>query len=167
MPPLYPSFTPTYHHDIYPAIDPTQPTLDCSTKIVLITGAGRGIGKATGIAFGKAHAQGVILLGRTRSTLESTAEEIKKASEGRSDVFITTADFTDQKQVNAAMDSAIEHFGGKVPDVLINNAGGLVGIGHLIDVDIDEFMKAFDMNVRGRSAKVGKAPASWQSLCQI
>lgn len=32
-------------HDQYPAIDPTQPQLDCSKKIVLITGGGRGIGK--------------------------------------------------------------------------------------------------------------------------
>lgn len=38
---LYPSFTPTYHNDQYPAIDPPQPHLDCSSKIVLITGAGR------------------------------------------------------------------------------------------------------------------------------
>lgn len=74
---------------------------------------------------------------------------MKKVSDGKTDVFITTADFTKQDQVEAAMDSSIDHFGGKVPDVLVNNAGGLVGIGDLIDVDIDGFMKAFDMNVRG------------------
>lgn len=118
-------------------------------QIVLITGAGRGIGKATAVAFAKAHEKGVVLLGRTKSTLEDTAEEVKKVSGGSSDVSITTADFTSQSQVKAAMDSTIERFSDKVPDVLVNNAGGLVGIGHLVDVDIDEFMKAFDFNVKG------------------
>lgn len=149
MAPLYPSFTPSYHHDQYPAIDPTQPALDCSGKVILITGAGGGIGQAIAIAFAKAHAKGVILLGRTRSTLELTADEVEKVGEGKTDIFIVTADFLDQAQVKAAMDSAIEHFNGQIPDVLVNNAGGLVGIGHVIDVDIDEFMKAFDINVRG------------------
>lgn len=145
----YPSFTPTYHHEQYPAIDPTQPALDCSKKIVLVTGAGGGIGKAIAIAFGKAHAEGIALLGRTKSTLDETAQEVKDASGGVTDAFVTTADITNQDQVQAAMDSMIDHFGDRVPDVLVNNAGGLVGIGDVIDVDIDEFMKAFDLNVRG------------------
>ena len=148
MSPTYPSFTPTYHHDQYPAIDPTQLDLDCSGKIVLITGAGAGIGQAIAVAFAKAHAKAIVLLGRTRSTLEHVAGEVKTASNGKTVAFITTADITSQSQVQAAFDSAIDHFG-TVPDVLVNNAGGLVGIGSLIDVEIDEFMKAFELNVRG------------------
>jgi NAD(P)-dependent dehydrogenase (short-subunit alcohol dehydrogenase family) len=74
---------------------------------------------------------------------------VQEVGGGKTDVFVVTADITDQEQVQAAIDSTIEHFGGKVPDVLVNNAGGINGIGHLIDVDIDEFMKAFDLNVRG------------------
>ena len=145
----YPSFTPTYHHDQYGAIDPTQPALNCSEKIVLITGAGRGIGKAIAIAFAKAHAKGIAILGRTKSTLHETATEVKKVSGGSTDVFVTTADIMVQSEVQAAMDSTIEHFRGRVPDVLVNNAGGLHGIGSLADVDIDDFMKAFDLNVKG------------------
>ena len=149
MPSLYPSFTPTYHHNQYPAIDPTQPALDCSKKTVLITGGGRGIGKAIAIAFAQAHAKGIALLGRTNTTLEETALEIREAGGGETDVFVVTADIMVQSEVQAAMESTINHFGGRVPDVLVNNAGGIHGVGHLIDVDIDDFMKAFDLNVKG------------------
>lgn len=149
MAPLYPSFTPTYHNDQYPAIDPSQAALDCSKHTVLITGAGRGIGKAIAIAFGKAHAKSIALLGRTRSTHEETASEIKTISDGKTDVFVVTADIVDQEQVQEAMKATVEHLGGMAPDILVNNAGGLAGLGSLIDVDIDEFMQAFEINVRG------------------
>lgn len=149
MAPLYPSFTKTYHHNQYPAIDPIQPALNCSKKIVLITGGGRGIGKAIAIAFAQAHAKGIALLGRTKSTLDETAVEIRESTSGGTDVFPVTADIMKQSEVEAAMESTINHFGGRVPDVLVNNAGGLHGIGNLTDVDIDDFMKAFDLNVKG------------------
>ena len=149
MAPLYPSFTPTYHHEPYPAIDPTQPALNCSKKIVLITGGGRGIGQAIAIAFAKAAAEGIALLGRTKSTLDETAAQVKKNSGGSTDVFVMTADIMIQSQVQAAMDATIEHFGGRVPEVLVNNAGGIYGIGSLIDVDIDDFWKAYELNVKG------------------
>ena len=148
MSPTYPSFTKTYHHDQYPAIDPTQTLLDCSKKVVIITGGGRGIGKAIAIGFAKAHAKGIALLGRTKSSLENAAAEVRQASDGLTDVHIVTADIMVQSQVTEAMESTIKHFG-RVPDVLINNAGGITGLGSLADLDIDEFMEAYDLNLRG------------------
>ena len=145
----YPPFTRTYHHDQYPAIDPTQPQLDCSKKIVLITGGGRGIGKAIAIGFAKAHAKGIALLGRTRSSLEEAAAEVKSAGGRKTDVHIVTADIMVQDQVIKAMESIVDHFDGAVPDVLVNNAGGMLGLRSLADVNIDEFMRAYDLNVRG------------------
>jgi hypothetical protein len=44
-------FTKTYHRDVYPAIDAKNPTNSAAGKSVLITGGGRGIGKASLIAF--------------------------------------------------------------------------------------------------------------------
>ncbi|KAK5118660.1 hypothetical protein LTR85_008125 [Meristemomyces frigidus] len=145
--PLYPSVTNTYHHDQYPAIDPNRPELDCSGKVIVITGGGRGIGKAIVLAFAKAHAKGIGLIGRTQSTLDATAAEMKELNAG-TDVFVCTADIVLPEQVGQAMNSIIEHFGG-VPDVLVNNAGGLSGVGSLTDVDLDDIWSAFDINVRG------------------
>ncbi|KAK4505771.1 hypothetical protein PRZ48_003736 [Zasmidium cellare] len=143
----YPSFTKTYHHDQYPAIDPKQAALNCSKKIVLITGAGRGIGQAIAIAFAQASAKGIALLGRTKSTLEETAAKVKEVN-STTDVFITTADITSQPSVQASMDSVVSHFSA-VPDVLVNNAGGAMGRGVLIDVDLSEFWKCQHLNILG------------------
>lgn len=143
----YPSFTKTYHHDQYPAIDPSQPALDCSKKVVLVTGAGTGIGQAIAVAFAQAHAKGIALLGRTKSTLEETASKIK-AVNANTEVFITTADITSASQVQSAMDSIISHFN-TVPDGLVNNAGGMMGSGPIIDVDLTEFQKCLELNTMG------------------
>ncbi|KAK4962757.1 hypothetical protein LTR10_000384 [Elasticomyces elasticus] len=145
-PPLYPSFTSTYHSDQYAAIDPSQPSLDCSGKTVLVTGAGRGIGKAIAIAFAKANAQGIALVGRTLSSLDDAAKEIKQVN-ANVEVVVVTADITDSTQVQAAMDTIVDRFG--VPGVLVNNAGGLNGMGPLIDADLDDVWKAFELNVKG------------------
>lgn len=145
--PVYPSFTPTYHHDQYPAIDPTLPELDCSGKTVLVTGGGRGIGKAIALAFAKAHATGIALIGRTQSSLDETVAEIKQI-DSATDVVVCTADIVVPDQVQHAVNWVIERFG-KVPDVLVNNAGGLSGVGSLTDVDLDDFWRAFELNVKG------------------
>ncbi|KAF7194069.1 Short chain dehydrogenase citE [Pseudocercospora fuligena] len=147
MEPTYPSYTPTCHHDQYPAIDPSQPSLDCSNKIVLITGGGRGIGKAIATAFAEAHAKGIALVGRAESTLRETSQAIKQISP-RTDVFITTADIQDKTQTQAAIEATLAHFS-VVPDVLVMNAGVLRGVGSLIDVNIDDFWSAFEINTKG------------------
>ncbi|KAK5730573.1 hypothetical protein LTR15_000510 [Elasticomyces elasticus] len=146
-PPLYPSFTSTYHSDQYAAIDPAQPSLDCSNNTVLVTGAGRGIGKAIAIAFAQANAQGIALVGRTLSSLDDAAKEIKQVN-ANVEVVVVTADITDSTQVQAAMDTIVDRFG-DVPGVLVNNAGGLHGMGPLIDADLDDVWKAFELNVKG------------------
>ncbi|KAF2718569.1 NAD(P)-binding protein [Polychaeton citri CBS 116435] len=144
----WPSFTPTYHHDVYPAIDPTQPALDCSDKVVLITGAGSGIGKGIALAFAQAHAKGIALLGRTTSTLESCAAEVTTTSEGRTATFVCTADITKQDEVQAALAAAARHLGNRI-DVLVSNAGGVRAGGPLADIDIGGVWQTYELNVLG------------------
>ena len=86
-------------------------------KIALVTGAGKGIGKAVAIALAKEGAN-VGLIARTEKDLEAVAEEIKvlgvKVSYG-------IADISKMEQVIAAVEKIESELG--LVDILINNAG--------------------------------------------
>jgi len=77
----FPKYTKTFHHDTYPAIDPSRPESSTAGKVVVITGAGSGMGKRMCNAFAVSGCTKIAILGRTASTLEETKKEV----EGRFD----------------------------------------------------------------------------------
>jgi NAD(P)-dependent dehydrogenase (short-subunit alcohol dehydrogenase family) len=87
-------------------------------RAALVTGASKGIGKA--IAIGLAQ-EGVnlVLLARTKDTLDQAAEEIRKATGVK--VLAVTADVRDSAQVKAVADAAAKEFG--TVHIVVNNAG--------------------------------------------
>ena len=71
----------TLHHDIYPVIDPAGALSGAAKGLqVLVTGASRGIGRGIALAFARAGATKLILLGRDEQALAETAQLIKAAS---------------------------------------------------------------------------------------
>jgi NAD(P)-dependent dehydrogenase (short-subunit alcohol dehydrogenase family) len=70
------------------------------------------------LAWSTAGAEGIALLGRTSSTLESTAADLKVPT------LILTGDITKDEDVKAAYEKIIQKFGHI--DVVINSTGGLV-----------------------------------------
>ncbi|TFY61774.1 hypothetical protein EVJ58_g4301 [Rhodofomes roseus] len=112
------------HHDVYPAIDPRGALKDsCQGKSVLVTGAGRGIGKATAIAFALAGASNIVLTARSQSELESARNDILSESQlgSKPNILIQVTDVTSEESVKALFDM-LERESVQV-DVLINNAG--------------------------------------------
>jgi len=91
------------------------------TKVVLVTGASRGIGKGIALASSK---EGWItyITGRKLETLQSTCEDIKVQS--GNNVFPIVCDHNDDAQVKNAIDQIYETHG-RV-DVLVNNAYGAI-----------------------------------------
>ncbi len=87
-------------------------------KVILITGASSGIGRATALAFARRRAT-TILVSRSREKLEQVAHEI--ASLG-SPVRVLPTDVTVREQVDAMTEKVHQEFG-RI-DILINNAGG-------------------------------------------
>jgi 2-deoxy-D-gluconate 3-dehydrogenase len=87
-------------------------------KTALVTGGGRGIGRAIALAYAQAGAD-VAVVARTRSELEQVAREV--GATGRKGLAIT-ADLTRSQEVHRAVQEAIQGLG-KL-DILVNNAGG-------------------------------------------
>jgi NAD(P)-dependent dehydrogenase (short-subunit alcohol dehydrogenase family) len=109
-------------------------------KVVLITGATSGIGKATAIAFGKAGSK-VVLSGRRESEGQAVAKAITDA--GGTALFIQ-ADVTDEAQIEALVAKTIAAHGRL--DIAFNNAGVEV-TGPVTEASRADYEKVFDTNV--------------------
>jgi len=87
-------------------------------KVAIVTGAGKGIGKAIALGLADAGAN-VVCAARTLSDIELTASEIKK--KGRKALAVPT-DVRLSEQINNLINQTIAEFGSI--DILVNNAGG-------------------------------------------
>jgi NAD(P)-dependent dehydrogenase (short-subunit alcohol dehydrogenase family) len=114
--------------------------MDLKNKIALITGAGSGIGKASGIEFAKAGAK-VALLSRTASEIEATAREIGE------NALPVTADVSNAAQVEAAVQKVIDRFGRL--DVVYANAGINGMFAPIDDLRPEEWDRTININLRG------------------
>ncbi len=88
-------------------------------QAAVVTGSGRGIGRATALALAEAGAK-VVLVSRTATELDAVRGEIE--AQGGTAVSVV-ADVTDEASVREAMRCAREACDGRI-DILINNAGG-------------------------------------------
>src|SRR5437867_6965836 len=86
-------------------------------NVAIVTGGGRGIGKATALLLAETGCD-IVITARTKKELEETAEEIEK--KGR-EVLVVQGDIRDKNVVRNVVKKALEKFG-RV-DILINNAG--------------------------------------------
>ncbi|MBI3581089.1 MAG: SDR family oxidoreductase [Nitrospinae bacterium] len=111
-------------------------------KIALVTGGGRGIGRATAVLFAE-HGAKVALCSRTTGEADSTAKLIlSKGGVGRA----YECDVADEAAVRRLFADVKRDFGGV--DVLVNNAG-LFSRGMLEDVTLAEFNRVHAVNVGG------------------
>lgn len=111
-------------------------------KVVIITGATSGIGKATALKFGQAGAK-VVVSGRRESEGQSVADLIK--ADGGEATFVR-ADVANEDDVKALVAKAVETYGRL--DVAFNNAG-VEQVGPFAEVTQDDYQRLFDINVWG------------------
>jgi len=86
--------------------------------VVLVTGGGTGIGRATARAFARTGAR-VAICGRRPEPLAAVRQELEAAG---SECLAVEADIREPERVTALLDAVLERFG--AVDVLVNNAGG-------------------------------------------
>ena len=111
-------------------------------KIILITGATSGIGRATAIRFANVGAR-LILCGRRKEKLDVLVKDL--GENHQSLIF----DVRDKKAVFKAIESLPKEF--KKIDVLINNAGNAHGMDSAQTANLDDWDAMIDSNVKGLS----------------
>ncbi len=112
-------------------------------RVAVVTGGGKGIGKAISLAFAKEGAI-VVIAARELASLEATAEEIRSHG-GRADVVVTDMRYADQikKMVTYTLD---KH--GRI-DILVNNAAVGGPTANLLDLDLNEWNNVMAINITG------------------
>jgi 3-oxoacyl-[acyl-carrier protein] reductase len=110
-------------------------------KVVIITGAGSGIGKETALLFEKEGAK-VVVADMNEKAGEETVAEIKKNGEG----FFVKLDVSNREQSKQMVKTTLEKYG-RI-DVLINNAG-IVQDAFLSKMTEEQWDKVIDVNLKG------------------
>lgn len=139
MQPPFPSPTATWHNESYDAINPSNAGLSQAGKTVIITGAGSGIGRATALAFAKADAARLILIGRTESTLEETK---KLLAGSKSECAVYPVSATDE----TAMHDIAKQVGAW--DVLVLAAAHISSPSKIVEASLQDWWADYETNVK-------------------
>jgi NAD(P)-dependent dehydrogenase (short-subunit alcohol dehydrogenase family) len=110
-------------------------------RVVLITGAGSGIGRAMAVAFAKAGAR-VVVCDVHQASAEQTANDI-----GGDRALAVAADISDEASVQALTDQAIEAYG-RI-DVLCNNAGIMDTMALPAQIPLEQWERVLRVNLTG------------------
>jgi NAD(P)-dependent dehydrogenase (short-subunit alcohol dehydrogenase family) len=111
-------------------------------QVALITGSGRGIGRAIAHRFANEGAA-VFLVARTEKELSATAAEIKQAG-GRAE--FSAGDLANESDCRAAFDGAVASFGHV--DILVNNGGHYGPVVPVEDYPMEEFDRVLAVHLR-------------------
>lgn len=111
-------------------------------RVAIITGAGKGIGKAIALAYARAGAD-VVLVSRTRADLEAVAAEVGQT--GRQ-ALVVVADVSAAADVERMVAETLHRFG-RV-DILVNNAA-IAGPMPVIDMPLDHWNRILSVNLTG------------------
>ncbi|MCY3544314.1 MAG: SDR family oxidoreductase [Chloroflexi bacterium] len=112
-------------------------------KVAVITGAGKGIGRALAVGFA-AEGASVCCAARTASDIEAVVGEITDS--GGSAIAIQ-ADVTSLDDMERMHKAAADAFGGV--DIVVVNAGGNIGAGSIEDSEPEEWTSTIDLNLKG------------------
>lgn len=112
-------------------------------RVAIITGAGRGIGRATALTFAREGAR-LVLAARTEHELRETAAACLEAS---ASARVVVTDVADWDQVQHLVATAVQD-AGRV-DILVNAAGIYGPIGPTAEIDISAWTRAVEVNLFG------------------
>ena len=115
--------------------------MDIKNKVALVTGAGKGIGRAIALGLAREGAN-LVVVSRTIKDLESLA---RKAGDLGRKVLPVAADVTRESRIREFVKAAADKFGGF--DILVNNAG-IARFGRVESLSTQDWDDMFEVNLR-------------------
>lgn len=134
-------------------------------RVAIVTGAGRGIGRAHALELARQGAKvvvndfGVSLDGKPSDAVSPADEVVALIREAGGEAVANAADVADFAQAEAMVQQAIDTFGGL--DVLVNNAG-FVRDRMLVNATEDEWDAVIRVHLKGHFAPLRHAAAYWR-----
>lgn len=141
--------------------------MELQNRLALITGGGRGIGRAIALAFAGEGAS-VAVAARTRAQVDSVAKEI--ADQFGVETLAIECDVADTESVDRAFEKVKEKFG-RGPDILVNNAG-IAETSPFVKTDEAMWQRHLEVNLTGtfrctRAALPGMIERGWGRVINI
>ena len=112
-------------------------------KVALITGASRGMGRATALLFAKEGAKIIVNYNKSEKKASEVVEDIKKAG---SDAIAVKCDVSKEEEVKSMVNQSIDKFG-RI-DILVNNAG-IVSDVPFAEKTLEQWKRTLDVNLIG------------------
>ncbi len=112
-------------------------------KVVVLTGASKGIGVATASAFAREGAR-LVIAARNLENLDQVASTIR--SETGADITTCSCDITSDEDVTGLMQTALDQYG-RI-DVLVNNGAGKIPAGDLLSFSNSEWLEGWNQKIQ-------------------
>ncbi|KAJ3820913.1 short-chain dehydrogenase/reductase [Lentinula raphanica] len=145
------TLTKTHHHDTYPSISSTNPSLSQSGKSILITGGGTGLGFQIARSFAKAGASRIIIVSRRIDVLDAAAAQLQeefKHSRTKPEFIPCQGDIGNDASISSLWDFLNSQ--NIFVHVLVLNAARLARFeADTLRMDKQELMDLFDTEVGG------------------
>ncbi|MFN2538516.1 MAG: SDR family NAD(P)-dependent oxidoreductase [Mycobacteriales bacterium] len=129
----------------------------CDGRVVVVTGAGTGIGRAEALLFAQEGAR-VVVNDVDASGANAVVEEIRSAG---GEALVSTDDISDWDGAGRAIATAVEGFGGL--DTLVNNAG-ILRDRMFVNMSVDDWDAVMKVHLRGTFCPTKHAVSYWRDL---
>jgi NAD(P)-dependent dehydrogenase (short-subunit alcohol dehydrogenase family) len=137
-------------------------------RTALVTGAGRGIGRAVALGLADAGAD-LVLLARSADQLEATRAVLAERGLARGRIVVVAADLAHERARGRAVETVLAR--GRI-DILVNNAATVEPLGATTQIPVSELRRAFELNVIAPAALAaalvpGMAAAGWGRIVNV